>query len=244
MSQAQAARARSKKPADPKRAKGTQAPPPRPLRRDAEANRLRILAAAGEVFAEYGLEATLDDVAAHAGVGVGTVYRRFPDKHALAQTLFQQRIDEVVQLAESALQVKDPWKAIEHLMMGLMSLQAPDRGLREVILHGRCGGDQIRESRDRILPIVTQIVTRAQSAGVLRPDISPTDFPMFDLMVSSVSEHTSSVAPDLWRRYVSILLDGLRVRRTKFSELQAPPLSAESLEAAMTSVPRVRGDAR
>src|ERR1700704_146236 len=73
-------------------------PPPaseRPLRRDAERNRLRILQAAREVFADRGLDASLDQIAAHAGVGIGTVYRRFPDKDALIDALFEERIDEV-----------------------------------------------------------------------------------------------------------------------------------------------------
>src|SRR4051794_18831071 len=67
----------------------------RPLRRDAERNRQRILAAAAEVFAERGLGATLDDIARHAGVGVGTVYRRFPDKDALIDALFLERMGEL-----------------------------------------------------------------------------------------------------------------------------------------------------
>ena len=78
---------------------GTDGEPERPLRKDAERNRQRILAAAAEVFTERGLEATLDDVARHAGVGVGTVYRRFPDKAALADALFEERIDALVELA-------------------------------------------------------------------------------------------------------------------------------------------------
>ena len=75
----------------------------RPLRRDAARNRERILAAAGEVFATRGLEVTLDDIAHHAGVGVGTVYRRFRDKEQLIDALFDERMDAVVAAAENAL---------------------------------------------------------------------------------------------------------------------------------------------
>src|SRR5215472_15564132 len=81
-------------PAGPPRATvRTAAPGPRPLRKDAERNRVRILAAAAEVFTERGLHASLDDVADRAGVGVGTVYRRFPDKEALVEALFTERLD-------------------------------------------------------------------------------------------------------------------------------------------------------
>ena len=86
--------------------------PLRPLRRDAERNRQRILEAAAEVFTERGFAATLDDVARHAGVGVGTVYRRFPDKAALADALFDERIDALVTLAEQARDEPDAWAAL------------------------------------------------------------------------------------------------------------------------------------
>ena len=84
----------------------------RPLRRDAERNRQRILAAAAEVFTERGLDATLDEVARAANVGVGTVYRRFPDKETLVAELFQDRIDGMVAVAEQALAAPDPWQAL------------------------------------------------------------------------------------------------------------------------------------
>src|SRR5580692_7177997 len=81
----------------------------RPLRRDAERNRQRILAAAAAVFTERGLDATLDEVARAAGVGVGTVYRRFPDKETLVSELFRDRIDALVTVAEEACAAADPW---------------------------------------------------------------------------------------------------------------------------------------
>src|SRR5229473_6040348 len=84
----------------------------RPLRRDAERNRQRILRAAGEVFTERGLQATLDDVAERAGVGVGTVYRRFPDKEALVEALFTERLDTLVHFGEQALAEPDPWAGL------------------------------------------------------------------------------------------------------------------------------------
>jgi AcrR family transcriptional regulator len=81
---------------------------PRPLRRDAEQNRQRILAAAREVYSERGLDVTLDDIARHAGVGVGTVYRRFPGKEALIDALFEDKVNSLLSLAEEALANLDP----------------------------------------------------------------------------------------------------------------------------------------
>src|SRR5215475_1323676 len=89
-----------------------EAPAPRPLRRDAERNRQLILRAASEVFTSRGLQASLDDVAQHAGVGVGTVYRRFPDKESLVEALFEERIQAIAALAEKALAEPDSWAAV------------------------------------------------------------------------------------------------------------------------------------
>src|ERR1700722_6347926 len=86
--------------------------PVRPLRRDAEQNRQRILRAAAEVFTTRGLQATLDDVARQAGGGVGTVYRRFPDKDSLVEALFEERIQAVADLAEKALAEPDSWDGL------------------------------------------------------------------------------------------------------------------------------------
>src|SRR6266851_723708 len=89
------------------------ASPERPtLRRDAELNRRRIIAAAREVFRERGLAATLDDVARHAGVGVGTVYRRFANKEELVDALFDDMIDTVAALAQEAVADPDAWRGL------------------------------------------------------------------------------------------------------------------------------------
>src|SRR3954471_19846352 len=84
----------------------------RPLRADAERNRRRILAAAREVFARRGLDAGLDEIARHAGVGTGTVYRRFPDKNKLVEALFEERLDQVLACAQRAAEHPDPWEGL------------------------------------------------------------------------------------------------------------------------------------
>src|ERR1700760_3898707 len=101
----------------------------RPLRADAARNRERILAAATEVFAERGLHVTLDDIARHAGVGVGTVYRRFADKDAL----IDERLAAFSQLAEEALAYESPWAGLERFLVSSLEQQAADRGLRELV---------------------------------------------------------------------------------------------------------------
>jgi len=198
----------------------------KPLRRDAERNRQRILEAARGVFADRGLAATLDDVADAAGVGVGTVYRRFPNKEELIEALFVDRIDQMVALAEQAAEIADPWEGLETLLTELATLNSTDRGFREVML-GAAGRDRIAMGRSRIQPVVSGIVERAQAAGVLRPDAAPLDMPMIQLMLSTIADAARDVRPDLWRRYLDLFLDGLRAKPRR--ELVPPPTPPEMM---------------
>src|ERR1700753_4493274 len=105
----------------------------RPLRRDAERNRQRILTAALRVFTERGLDATLDEIARAAGVGVGTVYRRFPDKESLVTELFRERMDALVTVAETACNAADPWQGLVSYLEFAAAAMAGDQGLRELM---------------------------------------------------------------------------------------------------------------
>src|SRR5689334_7783557 len=84
----------------------------RPLRKDAARNRELILETAAEVFAEQGLDAGYDEIARRAGIGVGTVYRRFPERSELVQALFESRIDEMVAIGEQAAAIPDAWEGL------------------------------------------------------------------------------------------------------------------------------------
>src|SRR5215216_6354115 len=155
----------------------------RPLRSDAERNRRRILEAAAEVFAERGLDVSLDDIAAAARVGVGTVYRRFPDKDALIDALFEDKIADVERVAGRALEIEDPWEGFETFMRAVCRLQAEDRGLKEALLTRDRGRERVAMARERIAPIAMRIVRRAQDAGVLRADLGTFDVPLMHFAV-------------------------------------------------------------
>src|SRR4051794_8326504 len=109
----------------------TEAKPKRRLRADAQRNRLRILEAAEKVFAERGLGVTMDDIADAAGVGVGTVYRRFPEKADLIDAIFEQRIDEIAGLAEQGREMDDPFAGLAFFLEHAAELHAGDRALRQ-----------------------------------------------------------------------------------------------------------------
>jgi AcrR family transcriptional regulator len=205
----------------------------RPLRRDAARNRERILEAAGEVFATRGLEVTLDDIAHHAGVGIGTVYRRFRDKEQLIDALFDDRMDAVLTVAEDALAAEDPWLGLEGFFVSIFELQAADRGLRELAFAGRHGRERVARAKARLEPVIAEVVARGQASGQLRDDIRADDIPLIQKMLAEIIEIAGDVSPELWRRYLTIVLDGLRTRRDGPTPLPAPPLEHGQLETCM-----------
>ena len=205
----------------------------KPLRKDAARNRQRILDAAYELFAARGLSVTLNDIAHYAGVGVGTVYRHFPDREQLIDGLFEQRIEEVAALLQEAVEDPDPWHGLTHFLDANLALQAQDRGLRELLLGAAGGFDRLARARARLQPIGARLIARAQEAGALRADIEPQDLPLLQLMLSSLLGHDA--APDLWRRYLAIVLRGLRSEPGEPEPLPAAPPPAEQVETVMAA---------
>src|SRR3954462_884328 len=169
------------------------APAEKPLRKDAERNRIRILEAAGELFAERGLGIPLDDIARHAGVGVGTVYRRFPDKETLIDALFAQRIQALCQIAEQALEVPDAWDALHFYFENSSQLQARDRGLKELLACSTHGGAPVLRAKGRLRVLVTALFDRAKAARVLRQDVEPFDSPLIAMMLGVVMDRARAV---------------------------------------------------
>ncbi|MDQ0377250.1 TetR/AcrR family transcriptional regulator [Amycolatopsis thermophila] len=208
---------------------------PRPLRRDAERNRLRILSAAKEVFRERGFDATLDDVAHRAGLGVGTVYRRFPNKEHLIDAMFARRLEEIEEGARAALADPDPWHGFRQFVWDIVELMATDRGIRDTLLSNAFGRVDVAQAKDRLVPIVTELVQRAKDSGKLRADFAETDCPMLFKMAASVVEYSQDLAPDLWQRYLTMLLDGLRADSGERRPLPVPPLDHETLDCAMNA---------
>lgn len=202
------------------------------LRKDAERNRRRIIEAARELCATRGLEATLNEVAHHANLGVGTVYRRFPTKDALFEAIFRDGIDQLVVLAETALEAEDSWEGFAWFVWQLCEMTATDRGLREVVFSRAYCGGRVDAARTQLHPRISKLVKRAQRDGYLRPEVSATDAPLLGLMAGTVSEYSGDVSADLWRRYVAILLQGMRCQ-PGLERLPAGPLSQAELEAAM-----------
>jgi AcrR family transcriptional regulator len=206
-----------------------------PLRADAARNRARLLVAARAVFAERGLDATMDEIACHAGVGVGTAYRRFRNRDDLIAALFEERLDEFMAIVDDALADADPWRALSGFLERLMQIQAEDRGFKDLLLQSAEGRERMRRFRERNQPLVAELVRRARDAGELRADVVEQDVLLISLMVGSVADFAHDVEPQLWRRSLTLLLDGLRAQRTSASPMPVGPLDIEQADCAMAA---------
>jgi AcrR family transcriptional regulator len=212
----------------------------RSLRRDAERNRSRIIEAARVVFADRGLRGSYDDIAREAGVGVGTVYRRFPDRQQLIDALFEEALEEIVAIAEEGLAAEDPWDGLVHFLVRVQERQCADRGLRELIVSSDHGESRLSRVHALIAPRVDRLIARAQDAGQVRGDVDMGDLGMMQIGVCAIADATHESAPDAWRRTLSVLLDGLRPARQTVEPLTAPALTLDQFDTAMHASLNVR----
>lgn len=206
----------------------------RPLRRDAAANRERLLASARELFAERGLGVTLNDIAHHAGVGVGTAYRRFANKEEVIDALFEERLQQLAAVAQESLRDPDAWHGLVTFLERSLRMQFGDRGLSQILNDPSLGDVRIADARDRISPLMQAIVERAQRQGVVRADLDQTDLVFTQLGLSAIIDASRSIAPDLYRRYLAVFLDGIRADRSQFTPLPTAALTAHQTHTAMT----------
>jgi AcrR family transcriptional regulator len=216
----------------------------RHLRKDAERNRQRILAAASELFTAHGLGVTLNEIAHYTGVGVGTVYRHFPDREQLIEALFEERLEQTFDLLEEAIEDPDPWRGLVTFHERALELQARDRGLRELMLGAPGAPDRLAKVRARLRPLSARLVDRARAAGALRADCTPEDLGIVHLMLSAVIDAGREVAPEAWRRYFVILLQGLRAEPGPPEPLPVPAVSPPKLDRLLTGAWEERRPAR
>lgn len=177
----------------------------RPLRRDAAANRKRLLDAAAAVFADQGIEASVDETARVAGVGMGTLYRRFPTKDALIAALVQDMLDSMQHLAERATGRPDG-SGLEHYLEAASAYQAAHRGC----LTRLWNLDGSQEAVQQLRRAIAALLDDAKRHGRVREEITSTDVTMVMWSIRGVIETTGDVAPDAWRRHLSLLIAGLR----------------------------------
>ena len=177
---------------------------------------------------------TLNDIAHHAGVGVGTAYRRFANKQEVIDALFEQRLQQVADVATEAVDDPDAWQGLVTFLERAMDMQFGDRGLNQIMNDPAVGSAQLAHARDDIAPIISTLVERAQRQGVVRADLDQTDLIFMQVGLSAIMNRSRALEPELYRRYLTILLDGIRTDRADFTPLPVGPLSADQTHLAMT----------
>jgi len=212
--------------------------PPRGLRADATRNRVAILGAAREVFAEQGLQAPLEEIARRADVGIATLYRRFPTRERLVAAALIEKISQYAGTARQALANPDPWAGFAELVSSICELQATDRGLAELLSMTLPASEDVELLRTQAHGDVIELIDRAKAAGRLRPDFAIEDLMLVLIANSAVAHITGPDAPDAWRRFVALVLDAFQ--HTSGGALPMPPSSAQ-MTRAMARLARNRG---
>jgi AcrR family transcriptional regulator len=184
---------------------------PRPLRADAQRNHDRIVVAAGEAFAELGLDVSMEEIARRAGVGPATLYRRFPSKQALLRAIFEAGLAKLEPTLAAAAAQDDAWEGLLAGMSTLLEAQAANMALVQVLA---AAGELTLlkdELRARVFEPLDALFARAQASGQVRADLDPRELHLLIRMVSCTTEpDDAGASAATWRRYLTLLADALR----------------------------------
>jgi AcrR family transcriptional regulator len=181
----------------------------RTLRADARRNRERIMASGRELFARDGPQAQMDEIAAHAGVGIGTVYRHFPTKEALLTAMVRDRFQSFAEVALLAEDIADPFQALQSIMRRSAELVEHDAGFQLAMMGSNdLEWDGIEQQKEALREVVTRVIDRAVAAGVVREDFAFDDFSMIMCGVTSTMYYQPGSAN--WRRHLELVLAGVR----------------------------------
>jgi len=191
--------------------------PGRPLRADAERNRQRLITAAREVFAERGLHVPVEDIARHAGVGVATLYRRFPTRAHLIAGAFEAKMCAYADAVAQALAEADPWAGFCGYIERVCAMQAEDRGFANVLIMTFPLDKRFEAERARAFRGFAELVGRAKAAGKLREDFATEDLPLLLMANAGVIAGTAGAAPGAWRRFAAYMIQAFSAGHT------APP---------------------
>jgi AcrR family transcriptional regulator len=183
--------------------------PPRPRRADALRNHDRVLKAAGEVLAERGLEAGVDEVAVRAGVGKATVYRSFPTKELLVAAVACERLRWLEGLTVEAARSDDPWAAFGMLLRTMAEAKAGNRILSAIMASVGELPD-VRRARADVASAMERLMRRAQAQGAMRADATPRDVHLLFAGVARMLAEEGESDPAVWRRHADLIVAAVR----------------------------------
>ena len=204
--------------------------PPGRLRADAAQNRRALLRAAASAFADQGMDASIAQIAARAGVGKGTVFRHFATKDKLVAAIFCDQLDELAAVGAALLDADDPASALLEFMTTGVQLQARDRSFCQAAVGTVRADPDVRAASARLAGAAEDLLARARDRGAVRPDITGQDVLLVLTAACQAAAPAGSAAPELWRRYLALIFDGMRPEGAH--PLPHPPPTQEQLAAA------------
>jgi AcrR family transcriptional regulator len=182
----------------------------RPLRADARRNRARIITSARKLFARLGNEAQMEEIAADCGLGMGTLYRHFPNKQALLTEIVRERFEGMIELAQTAERITDAGEAFEAVLGSYLEAADGDAAFQLALLGStEFEWEGVVAQKAEFAEIVTRIIERAVAAGDVREDLRYTDFPLITNGVMATMYFRPSGNND-WRRHLELVLDRVR----------------------------------
>ena len=172
----------------------------------------------------------MEEITQHAGLGMGTLYRHFPTKEELVDAVLEDTFAELVAAAGEAAATEDPWSGFAGFLERVFALHAANRGLKDVLAARGQGSGRAEAMRAQIKPLLRTTIERAQRQGTLRSDFTAEDLPVLFWSGERVIHATAPVAPEYWRRYLALVLDGLRAEAA--TPLPGRPLTQAQLRRA------------
>ena len=167
------------------------------------------MSSARALFARQGPLAQMDDIAAHAGVGIGTVYRHFPTKEALLTAMVRDRFDVFAEIARIAEGIPDPFGALSTMMRESAEAVEDDMGFQLAMMgSNQLDWEGIEQEKAALTDVVARVIERAVAAGAVRCDLTVDDYPMLMCGITSTMYYKPGSAN--WRRHLELVLEGLR----------------------------------
>ncbi|WP_433234980.1 TetR/AcrR family transcriptional regulator [Streptosporangium sp. CA-135522] len=179
-------------------------------RADAARNRELLIDAASAELSEHGLDVSVARIAARAGVAKGTVFNHFSSKEELVSAIFCEQLGALAATGEALLEHPDPRDALLRFVTAGAELQADDRSFCEAAIATSRDHPAIRAASDRLAQVAEKLTSRARQAGAIRADVTGHDIVLLLGAPTRIAAPLAAARPDLWRRYLHLIFDGLR----------------------------------
>ncbi|WP_374193012.1 TetR/AcrR family transcriptional regulator [Streptomyces sp. AV19] len=184
--------------------------PPRPMRADARRNYERLLNEARTAFTEHGTDASLEDIARRAGVGIGTLYRHFPHRTALMCAVFQGEVDGLLTRSRELLAAEEPCRALVDWLRAVITHAATYRGLSRALMAAQSDeASALARCNVPMREAGSTLLVRAQRAGAVRADVGITDLMQLTNAIALAVEEAPG-DPELADRLLMLTLEGIK----------------------------------